>query len=234
MQQIIQKLKGYEVMQEFEPLKIEFKMTSPIMLGHPFIHLDGLILHLLYRNILDDDYYCLPSKKPIDFSKYVKAPLKQTEDVYHASVSFFDTDTKFATTIYKRFCTEYLELLQTKKQKILKGSGFFRDYMMKMVYIPAKVIFFHVCGNKTEIERLLQHVVNLGKKTAYGFGRVKSLYVEETEADYSLVKDGLAMRPIPVRMLMEAKTKVMLAYKPPYWDKRNVELCAFPGAMIKL
>jgi len=233
MQQIIQKLKGYEAPQGVEPLKIEFRMISPIMLGHPFIHLDGLLLHLLYRDILDEDYYCLPSKKPIDFSQYVKAPLKQTEDVYHASISFFDTDTKFATTIYKRFCTEYLELLQTKKQKIMKGSGFFRDYMMKMIYIPAKVVFFYVCGNKTEIERLLQHVVSLGKKTAYGFGRVKSLYVEEIETDYSLVKNGLAMRPIPIRLLMKVETKVMLAYKPPYWDKRNVELCAFPGAKIE-
>ncbi len=233
MHQIIEKLKGYKAPLEFEPLKVVFEMTSPIMLGHPFIHLDGLILHLLYRNILDDDYYCLPSKKPINFSQYVKAPLKQTEDVYHASVSFFDTDTKFATTIYKRFCTEYLELLQTKKQKIMKGSGFFRDYMMKMIYIPAKVVFFYVNGNKTEIEQLLQHVVSLGKKTAYGFGRVKSLCVEEIETDYSLVKNGLAMRPIPTRILLKTETKVMLAYKPPYWDKCNVELCAFPGAKIE-
>lgn len=236
MQQIIQKLKGYKAPSklEFEHLKVILKMTSPIMLAHPFIHLDGLILHLLYRDVLDDDYYCLPSKNPIDFSPYVKAPIKQTEDVYHASVSFFDTDTKFATTIYKRFCTEYLDLLQTKKRKIRKGSGFFRDYMMRMVYIPAKTVFFYVNGNRAEIERLLRHVVSLGKKSAYGFGRVNSVQIEKLEEDYSLVKDGLAMRPLPVRMLTDVKTQILLAYKPPYWDKRNVNLCAFPATEVKL
>lgn len=234
MHQVIEKLKGYEVPLEFEPLKVMFEMTSPIMLGHPFVHLDGLILHLLYRDVLDDDYYCLPSKNPIDFSEWIKAPIKQTEDMYHASVSFFDTDTKFATTIYKRFCTEYLDLLKTKKRKITRGSGFFRDYMMKMVYIPTKTIFFYVNGNRAEIERLLQHVISLGKKTAYGFGRVKSLRIEEAEADYSVVKDGVAMRPLPMRMLSDAETKVMLAYKPPYWDKRNVELCAFPNSKMRM
>jgi CRISPR type IV-associated protein Csf3 len=231
---ITEQLKRYQAPHEFEPLKVIFEMTSPIMLAHPFIHLDGLILHLLYRDLLGDDYYCLPSKNPIDFSEWIKAPIKQTEDIYHASVSFFDTDTKFATTIYKRFCTEYLDLLQTKKRKITRGSGFFRDYMMKMVYIPAKAVFFYVNGNRAEIERLLRHVVSIGKKTAYGFGRVKSLRIEEIDADYSIAKNGIAMRPIPVRMLSDAETTMLLAYKPPYWDKRNVELCAFPQTIIKL
>ena len=234
MQQIFNKLKQYEPPQDFEPLKVVFRMTSPIMLGHPFIHFDSLILHLLYRDLLGDDYYCLPSKDPIDFSQYVKAPIKQTEDVYHTSVSLFDTDTKFATTIYKRFCTEYLELLQTKKRKIRRGSGFFRDYMMRMIYIPAKTVYFFVNGNKPEISRLLKSMVYLGKKTAYGYGRVKSIHIESTDRDYSIIKDSKAMRPIPIRMLRDAEVKAMLAYKPPYWDKHSVELCAFPNTEVKL
>ena len=232
MQQIFNKLKQYEPPQDFEPLKVIFRMTSPIMLGHPFIHFDSLILHLLYRDLLGDEYYCLPSKNPIDFSQYVKAPIKQTEDVYHTSVSLFDTDTKFATTIYKRFCTEYLELLQTKKRKIRRGSGFFRDYMMRMIYIPAKTVYFFVNGDKPEIFRLLKSVVYLGKKTAYGYGRVKSIHIESTDGDYSIIKDSKAMRPIPIRMLRDAEVKAMLAYKPPYWDKHSVELCAFPGSIV--
>lgn len=234
MHQIMNKIKNYNTPRDFQPLKVTFKMASPIMLAHPFIHLDGLILHLLYRDLLGDDYYCLSSKNPIDFSQYVEAPIKQTEDVYHTSVSFFDTDAKFATTIYKRFCTEYLELLNTKKRKIARGSGFFRDYMMRMIYIPAKSVHFFVNGNRKEIERLLKSVVYLGKKTAYGFGRVKSIHIERTERDYSMIKDGKAMRPIPMRMLADAEVKALLAYKPPYWDKRNVELCAFPESEVNL
>jgi len=234
MRRVIERIRSYEPPGDFQSFKVIFEMTSPILLGHPFIHFDGLILHLLYRDLLSDDYYCLPSKNPIDFSQYVRAPLKRTEDIYHASVSFFDTDRKFATTIYKRFCTEYLEFLNTKKQRIVRGSGFYRDYMMRMIYIPAKTVYFFVNGNKTEISRLLKSVICLGKKTAYGYGRVKSIRVEDADRDYSMIKDGKAMRPIPMRMLRDAEVKAMLAYKPPYWDKRNVELCAFPDSNVEV
>ena len=234
MKNIIKKIKRYVVADNFEPLKITFNMQTPVMLGHPFIHLDGLVLHLTYRDALGDDYYCLPSKKPLDFSSYVQPPLKKTGSVYNASVSFFDTDTKFATTIYKRFCTEYLDLLKTKKQKITRGVGFFRDYMMKMIYVPSKNIYFYANADKDELERLLHHVVSLGKKTAYGFGKVKSVNVENIYSDHSIVSNNKAMRPIPVNMLRYAETKILLAYKPPYWDKNNVGLCAFPQTEAKL
>ncbi len=234
MHRTISKLLGYEQPADLMPLKISFEMTTPLLLAHPFIHLDGLILHLLYRDLLGDDYYCLPSKEPLDFSQYVRAPIAQTVDVYHASVSFFDTDQKFATTIYKRFCTEYLDLLKSKMKKVRRGSGHFRDYMMRMIYIPARSIYFYTCANRAELERLLGHVTDLGKKAAYGFGKVRTLKIEEIEEDYGIVKEGVAMRPIPVTMLRDAEIKMMLAYKPPYWNKRNVALCAYPTTGIKM
>ena len=87
-------------------------------------------------------------------------------------------------------------------------------------------------GNKPEISRLLKSVVYLGKKTAYGYGRVKSIHIERIDRDYSIIKNSKAMRPIPIRMVRDAEVKAMLAYKPPYWDKHSVELCAFPGSIV--
>lgn len=237
MQQIIDKLSAYTPPAEetYVPLEITFRMSSPTLMAHPWIHFDGLVLHLLYRDVLGDDYYALPSKDPIDFSQYIHAPLKRyNNSIYHASCSMFDTDMKFTTTIYKRFCTEYLHFLKTRKRKIRRGSGHYRDYRMRMICIPANSITFYANGSIHELTRLLQHVFYLGKKMAYGFGRVKSLHITKQDQDYSVVKKGKAMRPIPVTLTKYVETTTMLAYKPPYWDKGNVGLCAFPRTKVTL
>jgi CRISPR type IV-associated protein Csf3 len=106
--------------------------------------------------------------------------------------------------------------------------------MMKMVYVPAKTIFFYINGDKNEIKRLMFNVVSLGKKTSYGFGRIKSMSIKTIDKDYSLIKDNKAMRPIPTSMLRYAETKMLMAYKPPYWSKNNVDMCAFPNTGVKI
>jgi hypothetical protein len=42
------------------------------------------------------------------------------------------------------------------------------------------------------------------------------------------------MRPIPVRLLESYNDAVELAWKPPYWAADSIELCAPPGAEVKL
>ncbi|OYT64160.1 hypothetical protein B6U67_00730 [Methanosarcinales archaeon ex4484_138] len=231
---IIERVKKYNPPSSFSPLKIVCELITPIALAHPYIHLDGLIMHLLLRDILKDDYYNLPSKSPIDFGQYLRPPLKKSGKVYHASVSFFDIQDVYVTTIYKRFCTEYLDHLTAHKKKIRRGTGHFKDFMIRLPYIPAKTVTFYANGNIGEIERLLAALEALGKKTAYGFGLIRSIEVEEMKEDWSVVKNGKAMRPIPMSMLDYAEKQVALAYKPPYWDKRNVAICVPPGAEVRL
>ena len=52
-------------MKRFEVLKIVFKMKTPLLLGHPWIFFDSLIIHTLLRRELGDNYYNLPSKYPM-------------------------------------------------------------------------------------------------------------------------------------------------------------------------
>ena len=49
----------------FEVLKIVFKLKTPILLGHPWIFFDSLIMHVLLRRELGDEYYNLPSNYPL-------------------------------------------------------------------------------------------------------------------------------------------------------------------------
>ena len=67
-----------------------------------------------------------------------------------------------------------------------------------------------------------------------GFGAVREVRVEEAEEEWGLVRGGLAMRPIPVRLLKRYEDAAYLAYRPPYWAKESVELCAVPFTHVEL
>ena len=224
---------------QFVPLKIEFRMASPICLSYPFIFFDGLIAHLFWRYREPEEYRCLPSKRVVKKVNELKLPLKRfyfAEDkyIYHASVSIFDTNEAYVTTIYKKFCERYLNLNKIKRKKIDRTRGHFKDWSVKLVYIPARKVVFYANGDPEMIEELLQGLPGLGKKTSIGFGAIKSFKIETIEEDWSIVKDGIAMRSIPIEAVSAYSESVVMAWKAPYWAKENVDLCVPPFARCKL
>ena len=72
--------------------------------------------------------------------------------------------------------------------------------MMRLPYLPATSATFYVNGDVGEVLRLVQYLPGLGKKTAYGYGMIRSVSVEETPEDWSLVKDGVAMRAVALQL----------------------------------
>ena len=103
-----------------------------------------------------------------------------------------------------------------------------------MPYTPTRRVEFHGCGDVEMVRELMDHVKSIGKKTAYGFGAVREIVVEQEDEDRSLVCDGVAMRPLPVRMLSYYTDKVRMACRPPYWAKESVEMCAPPRTVVEV
>jgi CRISPR type IV-associated protein Csf3 len=161
--------------------------------------------------------------------------LAQLRDIFRASVAWFDVPAEKAgiATIYKRFHEADCHEIDTTVKKVQVGRGHFRAYMMRLPYLPARSATFYVNGDIQEILRLISYLPGLGKKVAYGYGMIRSVSVEETPEDYSLVKDGVAMRPLPCSLGFDSDERMMLAFKAPYWDKRNVAPCVPPGAVLK-
>jgi len=221
----------------WDNFSVTFHMQSPVCLGHPWIAGDGIIAHLINQERRGQDYYTLPSKTPISQNFLYRGqtmPLAQTRDVFHASVAQFDVDKSMAsvTTLYKRFYEQQAHEVDTKTPKVHLNRGYFRAYMMRLPIIPARKVTFYFRGNMQEVLRLLSYLPGIGKKVADGYGFYNSVSVEETLENYSLVKDGVAMRPLPCSLGYESNEKMMLAYKAPYWDKRCVEPCVPPGAVL--
>lgn len=233
---VYRKLRGYNPPSNFEPFKVEVKLGAPLLLANPYIHGDSVLMSLLMKRVLGDNYYNLPSKSPIPVHNLLKLPLKQTKEVYHASVSQFDTDVIKTETVYKRFDEEHINHVKSKITKIRLGQGFYKSYMMKFPVIPTKTVTFYFNGNIKECEKIFEDLTALGKKTDIGYGIVRKVTTERTEQDYSFLKDGQCMRPFPAKEFEGdygiPSIAQRLAWKAPYWDKKNLAMCAAPGAIF--
>ncbi|HOJ95007.1 MAG TPA: hypothetical protein PK390_07190 [Fervidobacterium nodosum] len=220
----------------FRPFKVTFKMGSPVCVTTPWVSFDGLIAHLMMMDAFGQDFFITPKK--LDLSPYLPhnqrlLPILKTGDIYHTSVSQFIPHSIKITQIYKRFEERWSENLKNKTIRL--GSGHFRMYAMKQPYVPCKEVIYYVNGDMDLIRQLIeQYLVGLGNDIRIGFGMIRDVVFEETEEDYSLVAEGIAMRPIPATMCEEYDDSAYLPYKAPYWSPRNVVLCVPPGARCKL
>jgi len=217
----------------FVPFKVTFKLLTPIALSHPWLALDGIIAHLLLMSILGDDFFITPKKLNLFRYTSLPLPLKKTGGIYHASVSQFSPPSSLKLTyLYKRFEPDYT--LSLRKKKVDIGRGHFRYFKLSRPYLPVAEVTFYGCGDIEFIEGLLEGLVGLGDEVRVGFGLIAHYTIEESGEDFSLVKDGVAMRPIPTSMCESYEMQMPLAYRPPYWDPQNVTLCVPPGARCAL
>jgi len=220
----------------FIPFKITFKMGSPVCITTPWISFDGLLAHLMLLDAFGQDFFITPKK--LDLSPYLPKnrrllPLKKTGDIYHASVSQFIPHSIKVTQIYKRFEERWANKLN--KKKIYLGSGPFRSYILKQPYVPCKEVVYYVCGDVDIIKWFIEeYLVGLGNDIRIGFGTIRNVIFEQIDEDWSIVANGIAMRPIPISMCEEYEDTAYLPYRAPYWSPKNVVLCVPPGARCKL
>lgn len=93
-------------------------------------------------------------------------------------------------------------------------SGIYREYNMPVPLLLAPQMIAYGSGDRGETQHILRrHIKSLGKKRAYGYGKVTSIACEEIHEDLSLIADGIAMRWLPspdgIRQVRPA---------PPYWN----------------
>lgn len=220
-----------------QPLTCEFELATPTAIGHPWINMDGLVAHLAALDTYGREYLDLIAEStiraPIDLD--INVPLAETDGVRHASVSFFDDQTSFQTTIYKRFETAYATDVDSRKTKLRFDSGTYKHDVINLTYYPASTCTAYFGStDAARLKRLFaDHFTALGKKRSIGFGQVRNIEWTEIEEDRSLVDDGTAMRPIPAEKLADAERTEYISWKPPYWADENHTECAPPGVAVE-
>jgi hypothetical protein len=210
----------------FEPMKVLMEMRSPIVTTD-YIFLDGLVSSAVFKDCIPHHYDLLQDTSELI---HIPLPLKQygnSEPFYAASIGYADEIVEGIDHWRKR--TE----VESKTKKIDVGSGQYKMYDMPMPTMWAESWIFYANGNIDECKRLLQlHISAIGKKCSQGFGAIKNIAVEPTDHDWSVIKDGVPMRPIPVSAAadfdMDCDVEMYYACRAPYWHRLNMTQCYMP------
>ncbi|MEA3324443.1 MAG: hypothetical protein U9Q37_04810, partial [Euryarchaeota archaeon] len=210
----------------FEPMKITMEMRSPIVTTD-YIFLDGLISSAVFKDRVPDHYDMPENRNDLI---HIPLPLKQygsEEPFYAASIGYADQIVEGIEHWHKR--TE----IESKTKKIDVGSGQYKIYAMPMPTMWAESWVFYANGNIEEVVRLLTtHISAIGKKCSQGFGSIKRITADPSEHDWSVIKDSVPMRPIPVSSAREfdldCNVEMYYAYRPPYWHRANLTQCYMP------
>ena len=187
------------------------------------LHLDGLI------------GFCLApmQSKQLDFQADdapdvdIKMPLLRSRinghDVWHASALFLPGK-KTDTLRYwrKRFNQDRVHL--TTGSPNLK-NGVYRDYNTPIQLFLVDHLYAYASGNRKSVIKLLKkNIKSIGKKRAYGYGKVIDITSERIENDCSLVMDGIAMRWLPDNDGFRT-----IRPCPPYWNNVGRIQCCDVG-----
>jgi CRISPR type IV-associated protein Csf3 len=106
--------------------------------------------------------------------------------------------------------------------------GVYREYNAPVPLMLISELHAYGSGNrKSVVKTLRKNIKGLGKKRAYGYGKVIAIESEETKDDYSLVADGVSMRWLP----SENGTRLVRAC-PPYWNNTDRVQCLEVGENV--
>lgn len=213
--------------------KITFELGSPIsfttrptfdaILAYAYVH-DMLGYVPQFLNISESGVL-----------KFENLPIKRHEKGYFLA-SYMQYDESIAIESIekwkKRWANKYDYLAdfgKGKKRSISIQSGEFKSYDVPFPIIDIPEVWFYFdSDNIAEIDRLIDNYVShIGKKRSQGFGYIKSKKLEII--DYNPFENDI-IRPIPFEFIDKEKfPNVELdftAWKPPYWNSCNFELCA--------
>ena len=196
-----------------QPLKITFELDGTGVYYDPNepIHLDALLAWALAP------FHCkgeapTRSEEPVD----IPLPLDKwrigNEWGWKASALFPDGETAESLQYWrKKFRQNRIEL--TSGSPNLQ-NGIYREYNQPLPLLLCHQMIAFAVGDRGRVHQILRkHVKYLGKKNAYGKGRIVSVNVEVIENDYSTIRDGKAMRWLPKE---DGTRKIRM--RPPYWN----------------
>lgn len=207
--------------------KVVFHLDGSGLLYDPFepLHLDALLAWTLAPR------QGVSISTRSDIPKDVELPLMKTkiedEWVWCASALFPDGVTSEDLRFWrKRF--------RASKSHFTKGSpnltnGPYRDWNMPMQIFLATRMVAYANGNRKRCKKLLREIRYLGKKRAYGLGKIIGIELQQIESDFSIIRDGIAQRWLP-----SSEGTRLVRPRPPYWHPYGRVKCCEVGDVIQM
>lgn len=208
------------------PLHITAHPLAPIITDH-LLSIDGPLFFQAMRREYGPQDYTLPGAIT---AEPVSLPLERRgqggEWYYAASSAVWEYPCEGASFWTKRFRRTEAERMvdfKGRRGRVVTSEGRFKSYQMPVFYYHALRIHWYVVGDIAAIGELLQGLTHIGKKTAYGWGRVLWA-IEPWHSDWSeWGPQGQQMRPLP------ADDGILYGVRPSYHLPENWAICRVPG-----
>lgn len=149
--------------------------------------------------------------------------LKISDGIYHTSNPIYEVSHISNETIIKSFNLDMFVSLDgdMKHHKTITNnrSGRFKQHKVDFEVIFTKQIVYYICADYEVIKQLLANLNYIGKKVSIGWGKIKSIDIEEIEEDLSLYINNTPNRHLPDIKKYQSKymKKVLLPLTSPYW-----------------
>lgn len=211
----------------FEPLKITAYPRVGIQCDE-YLPIDGILYAAAMRLKHGPEILTTPGQATDAESILLPLDCREKDGEWFYAASFAQWEaphTDGQSFWVKRFDPQHSDLVdfRGKRGKVIVEQGRYKAYHMPIYYRHALEVSWYVVGDKSQIERLLQIVTHIGKKTAQGNGRINRWCVESWPADCSLRNDaGKPMRAIP------QSGGILYGIRPSYWDSKNQVECQLP------
>lgn len=212
----------------FRPLKITFQLDGTGVYYDPWepLMLDGILAAAASRHHVHGEP---PARDEEPFD--IPLPLKRWNIGntwgWHASALFPDGPTAESLVYWrKRFRQTRVELA-TGAPNLTNGT--YRDWNMPLPLLLTNRMIAFAYGDRRNVKRELgRNVKHLGKKRAHGRGAVVGIEVETVADDYSLTREGVAMRWLPC-----ANGCRLVRPRPPYWNIVGRVTCREIGSRLE-
>lgn len=213
------------------PLKVTWKLSSPVALPTYPIHLDALLAWAKVNRAIQEGGYENP------FEEQENLPLESANETWKASRLVFEAAAEpfLVPFIRKANVVEFADdrrrgYYESNRNSFTLGTGPYKAFDMRLpAQIMSKATAWCV-GNKEEIESLLCDVTAIGKWSKNGYGAVSSFTVEAAPAEEI---EFWRNRVLPAHRSDLLLPDVPYApsagrCRPPYWDKTNMAMVMIP------
>jgi CRISPR type IV-associated protein Csf3 len=215
--------------QSYEPLRVTAHLRTGVVADR-WLPLDGILLYQAARAQLGDQVVTVPGGSPAPGG--VSVPLKVLhpgEDHWYYACSWAQPQPWWAAEGQdhwnKRFDNALADLVDFggKRGRVIVEKGEYKAYHMPVHYYAAAGVEWFCIGDRAEIARLLATCTHIGKKASQGWGRVAGWQVEPWAEDWTVRRDGLLTRAVPIQDALPGEAGRLMFYglRPPYYRKEN-------------
>lgn len=224
------------------PVRIRFSLASPIAFSGASVYrpimFDGLLGAMWAR---EKGLVKTPTENMKSQLIFPELPLELINGRYYAASAMFlpeDAPTTMRMDGLVKpadWCDAFAHHIPSARNNFFRANTMWsRAAMEKFWLLTTPYIDFY--ARITDVETFQRYMARLrksgfiGSKHRMGFGKILGIDVQQVKDDWSLYRDGLPTRPIPVQDFEGAgdAAKGMSTIYPPYWFTANEELCCLP------